>query len=152
LIKLKKKIKKIKVKKRLKKKEKINKKALSKKKLIKKMKTKIITNKNFFGYGLALLLYINTIFELELFTLGLRVSELCIIGILLFVIILIFNEINNLLRETFTAKNIKYYKNTNFYSSRTLIDNNIDIQKPIINSEVLPIKSTNIYTLLISLL
>jgi hypothetical protein len=116
------------------------------------MKTKIITNKNFFGYGLALLLYINTIFELELFALGLRVSELCIVGILLFVIILIFNEINKLLRDTFTAKNIKYYTSINFYSSRTLIENNIDIQKPIIRSEILPLKSTNIYTLIISLL
>jgi len=116
------------------------------------MKTRIITNKNFFGYGLALLLYINIIFELELFALGLRVSEFCIVGILLFVLILIFNEINKLLRDTFIAKNIKYFRNTNYYTSQPLIDNNIDIQKFIIRSEILPIKSVNLYTVIISLL
>lgn len=116
------------------------------------MKTKIITNKNFFGYGLALLLYINTIFELELFSLGLKVSELCIIGILLFVIILIFNEINKLLRDNFNVKNIKYYTNVNFYNSKPLIENNIEIGKPIVQVEILPLKNQNIYTLILSLL
>lgn len=67
------------------------------------MKKNLITSRNFYGYGIGLLLYINAILDLNLRFLGLRVSEICIIAVLLFVIILIFNEINKLLQENFPS-------------------------------------------------
>jgi len=116
------------------------------------MQKRVITNRNFWSYGIGFLLYINTIFELELFYLGLRVSEICIIGVLLFVIILIFNEINKLLVENYPAKNIKYYTNNTFYKSKQQLENNVALEKVFTKNENIKVISVLSYISVISAL
>ena len=77
----------------------------------------VISNNNFFGYGIGVLLYVNTLFEFNLEYFGFKVSELCIILIMLSVLVVIFNEINKILIENYPAKNIKYYQKTNYYKN-----------------------------------
>jgi len=82
-----------------------------------------ISNNNFLGYGLGVFLYINALFELKLDSFGFKISEFCIIGILLFVIIFIFNEINKVLLDNYNEKKIKYYYETNFFTKIRTFDN-----------------------------
>jgi hypothetical protein len=74
-----------------------------------------MSNNSFLSYGLGVFLYINTLFELKLESFGLKISEFCVIGILLFVLVFIFNEINKILLENYEAKAIKYHYETNYF-------------------------------------
>jgi hypothetical protein len=114
-------------------------------------KNNFMSNNNSLSYGLGVFLYINALFELKLDFFGFKISEFCIVGILLFVIIFIFNEINKVLLDNYKSKNIKYFYKTNFFTKFRNF-NNINLERGFNKISPINIKNKEAYKVLLSLI